>query len=179
MKGVNLWGYNVPLAGFLIWLVYAILYFIALSLAIVISPILVLMANTRGELPPWVSWFAPIANCLDGDKTHPAIKPHWLKKIPDEYRLYVTRLLFLYRYPLQGFTVDVLGIEKDPKDKPELSPNPFNQMGKYKKDYWMVYIGRDRLVKRIPFTIHIGWNLRTETTTRYQFVFFVSRQRMA
>lgn len=89
---------------------------IAPVINLLLAPIVVLFSND-GWLPKWLSWFQTPDNSLDGDSGWKNEHRLWRDK-PDvetsRFKVYVNRVLWLYRNPMYGFDHDVLGATFSP-----------------------------------------------------------------
>lgn len=174
MKTVPIWGLRVPIWGFLHWLLFVLVYLIAIVVTAIITPILPAFATKENRLPEWLSWFSTPDSDLDGDKGWKNQHSKWLEVFPLWSQQYLKRVFWLYRNPLYGFTTNVLGAPKDKVYQPLIEGTGFDRKGTYKRHYWMVYFMRDDLAKKRRFKVYIGWKLKTEDLDRYQFVFLIN-----
>lgn len=174
MKKITLWGHPVPLLGFLHWLSFLLIYFAALIICVIVTPFLPAFATKDGKLPKWLKWFDTPDNSLDGDSGWKEKHSLWVKVLPEWTQTYVARVFWLYRNPLYGFSISVLGAPKDKFRQPILEGKGFDVKGTYKSHYWMVYFMRDDHVKKRRFKVYIGWKLKAEGFEKYQFAFLIN-----
>ena len=73
-----------------------------------LAPLAVLFASEDGWLPKWLWWFQTPDNSLDGDGGWK--EEHRRFKVEDRpWKRWYNRTTWLYRNPMYGFAIDVLG----------------------------------------------------------------------
>ena len=77
-----------------------------------LAPFVVTQASENGWLPGWLKWFQTPDNSLDGDSGWKNEHRLWRGDSDvdtNKFKIYVNRVLWLYRNPMYGFDHDVLG----------------------------------------------------------------------
>lgn len=177
------------------WLSFAVLKVLMYLLSFALVPLLVLFEED-GWLPKWASWFQTHDNSLDGDDGWK--REHLLSLNPkgdslDPLRIYLKRVLWLYRNPCYGFARDVLGAPLDREefilitDGDRKTSNRPGHSGwvvysayvltRFSRfaDYWQFYLVKQYGQTGRCLRINLGWKLwGSHNNVRRQFVFSVS-----
>jgi hypothetical protein len=82
------------------WVGYLVASIVAMIVAKILAPLVVLMAHKDGELPIWLGWFGTPDNSIDGDAGH---RERWAGS-----STYMRRLAWLERNSAYGFSSGVL-----------------------------------------------------------------------
>lgn len=156
------------------YLVYLVVYFIALFIAALTMPLVPLFANKLGDLPKWLSWFQTPDSTVDGDSNWEASCAKTLGELPEWLQTYLRRLGWLYRNPIYGFSIYVLGAPKTSNKPTIISSDGFHRQSVYLNKYFMVYQMNDDPKTNRRTKIYIGWKLQTEAFDKYPFVFLIN-----
>lgn len=172
------------------WLLFAVAKILVYLLALIITPLLVLFEED-GWLPNWASWFQTHDNSLDGDKGWRTEHLLFLNPKGDEWdalRIYLKRVLWLYRNPCYGFARDVLGANLEDDNfiiaiygdrRTSNSPGHsgwllrklylYSSVNLLGADYWQFYYVRQWGNTAKCLRINLGWKLWGDSKRR-QFV---------
>ena len=99
-----------------------------------LSFLVVPFASREGWLPTSLSWFQTPDNSLDGDNGWKTEHVQWLPN-----GSYLKRVLWLWRNPMYGFAVNVLGAKLTKDDTLTFKGDPFIQPSPVGKTGW-VYV---------------------------------------
>ena len=125
------------------WLVYLPANFLMLALAYALAPVLAGYTTAIGVsvMPAWLSLFATPDNPLDGDAGHRA---RWPDNSP--WGAYKRRTAWLWRNPINGFTIGPLGAKgvlvPFVLGNPGITDNPYTPGWCLRltiEGYWQIY----------------------------------------
>jgi hypothetical protein len=171
----------------MIWFIYAPVSLAFRLLCYIVNPLVVLFADSTGNLPRWMSWFQTPDNSLDNSPTWVAehwsrlrIKydwPIWRKRL---YR-YLQRVAWLYRNTGYGFNCSVLAyggslsnLKTHGVQKPDVITNPgfyfaHDQTASIWRRGWCLFgywrYGKSKWYLRI----YLGWKFHNSGITQRMF----------
>ena len=85
------------------------------AMNIFLAPIVVLFADKSGWLPKWLWWFQTPGDSLYGS-TGWQTKDRWFLVEDTKWKQWLNKVGWLYRNPIYGFAIDVLGIQGEETD---------------------------------------------------------------
>lgn len=162
---------DLPFFSVLKWLVLAIAS-LAMTIAnLFLAPVIALFVGADGWLPKWLSWFQTPDNPVDGDTGWRTEHWLWRYRLPIPLSIYVGRVGWLWRNPVYGFAINVLGARTVRTDilvlrgKEKVGNRPLREGWQYRKlyrrgklIYWQFYYVK-KWSDRFCIRINLGWKL--------------------
>jgi len=102
-----------------VYLKYAALAFLNLLSGVVnliLAPVVAMCADKDGWLPKWLCWFQTPDNSLNGDGGWQT-ENRWFLVQDTLWKQWLNRVGWMYRNPMYGFAIDVLGAQAKPGDE--------------------------------------------------------------